>query len=139
MRYHELQPHQGGTDLTIKATTKAGLVGVALQGFAEAMGPQYAQDEETARITERPFKVEAEDFTALLAELLRESQRQSLAAKESYDEARLTLITDRKITGELLGRQVTGFHHKAVKVRDGFAVQRNEHNEWQTTITLDLD
>jgi predicted acetyltransferase len=139
MRYHELQPHQGGTDLLIKASTKAGLVGAALQGFAEAMGPQYAQDEETARITERPFKVEAEDFSSLLTALLRESHRQALPAKESYDEARLALITDRKITGELLGRQVTGFHHKAIKVREGFAVQRNEHNEWQTTITLDLE
>lgn len=139
MRYHELQPHKGGVDLLIKASTKAGLVGAALQGFAEAMGPQYAQDEETARITERPFKVEAEDFSSLLAALLREAHHQAVPAKESYDEARLALITDRKVTGELLGRQVTGFHHKAVKVRDGFAVQRNEHNEWQTTITLDLE
>jgi predicted acetyltransferase len=138
MRYHELQPHKGGADLLVKASTKAGLIGAILSGFAEAMAPQYAQDEETAKITERPFKVEASDFSSLLLALMRESQRQSLATKEAYDDARLALVTDKKLVGELMGREVKSFGTAVVAVREGFAVQRNEHNEWQAMITLDF-
>lgn len=138
MRYHELQPHKGGADLLVKASTKAGLIGAILSGSAEAMAPAYAQDEETAKITERPFTVEAADFPSLLVALMRESQRQAAAAKEAYDDARLALVTDRKLVGELMGRAVKSFGAPAMAVREGFAVQRNEHNEWQATITLDL-
>jgi hypothetical protein len=138
MRFHELQPHTGGADLLVRATTKAGLIGAVLTGFAEAMAPNYAEAEETAKIMERPFKVEAMDFASLLTALLKESQQQSLAAKEAYDDARLALVTDKKLTGELMGRRVTSFGAEVLAVREGFSVQRNEHNEWQATITLDL-
>ena len=138
MRYHELQPHKGGTDLLVKANTKAGLIGAVLQGLAEAMAPEYAQDEEKAKITERPFTVEAGDFPSLLVALMKESQRQSLAAKEAYDDARLALVTDKKLVGELMGREVKSFGVTVVTIRENFSVQRNEHNEWQTTITFDL-
>ena len=138
MRHFEIIPTKGVPQVLVQATTKAGLVGAALQGLFSVTSPDFSQAEDDTRLLERSFKIEADGFADLLAALLNDALRQAAKHGEAYEEVRLNLITDKKAEGEYLGRTVRSFGRqiKGVKAA-GLEVQRNEAGEWQTTLTME--
>jgi hypothetical protein len=136
MRYHEIIRGEGGDRLLVRASTKAGLLGAAVQGLNEAMEPRFAGEEDAAKMTERKFSVIADNFGETLAALLREQLRLVSEEGEAYDGVRLNLVTDRRIDGELLGRPAEGFGRASVRTLPPEEVVRTVEGEWEATLTL---
>jgi SHS2 domain-containing protein len=137
MREHEILKDGKQIRVRVLASTRAGLVGAAIQGLFEAKSPKYAESEEKAKTVERPFEVKADGFNSLLIAILNEALRQSESNHEAYEEIRLSLIIDNQATGEFIGRAVKGYGNpvKAVE-RLGLEVEKNERGHWETIIVL---
>lgn len=138
MRFYELLPDGDDRRLHLRANTKAGLIGAAVQGFAEAMAPEYGEEDEKAKVVERPFVVEADVFGELLARLLTAARDSAVEHDEAYDEIRLTLITDQRAEGDFLGRAVKSLGRPETKVSaPDTPIEKNEAGEWETTLALE--
>lgn len=133
MKRYEIIPQGKGVALKVNASTKAGLAIAALQGMSAASGPSFTSEESVS--SERPFKVESNNFPLLLMDLLNQAIAIGAGNKESYLDIRFNLITDNKAEGVLLGKAVKGFD-KEIKacVDKDKDVAKNDKGEWETTV-----
>ena len=136
MKRYEVIPGPAGVSLKVFASTKAGLAIAALQGLFAAAEPKYTHEEGAG--SERSFKIEAEDFPAMVAAILTEAIAVAAANKEAYVDIRFNLITDKKTEGAFIGKPVRGLGTdiRAVKGVD-MPPQKNEKGEWEATITFE--
>lgn len=125
----------GNDGVTVRATTRAGLVTASVQGLMAAAGSRVSDSLDEPKL-ERSFSVSAADFNALLAQLLTMAAKASVDNKEAYEDVRFTLITDKKAEGALVGRPAKGFRAPVSTVRLTADVAKNEGGEWETTIAV---
>ncbi|HTM67785.1 MAG TPA: hypothetical protein VL426_00660 [Candidatus Binatia bacterium] len=128
----EFQVVDGGS-IRVRATTRAGLVTAALQGLMADAGPRTSELDVKS---ERSFALSAADFGTLLKDFLAAAAKSAAANKEAYEDVRFTLITDKKAEGAFVGRPAEGFRTPPREAKSRPEVARNEHNEWETTVTL---
>lgn len=125
----------GKDGITVRATTRAGLVTASAQGLMAAAGSRVSDNLDEPKL-ERTFSVSAADFNALLVQLLTLAAKSSVDNKEAYEDVRFTLITDKKAEGALVGRPAKGFRTPVATVTLTADVAKNEGGEWETTIAV---
>lgn len=134
MRLYELLPHTADVRVRVRASTRAGLIAASLQGMFAAAEPKLGAAEET----ERPFSIDAPDFAQLLVGFLNDALQKAAANGETYEDVRISLITDKKLQGAFIGRPATGFATPIAAATDKeLKVEKNENGEWETTITFE--
>lgn len=131
---YEITQEDGRICVHAKGKTRAGLFTSAMHGLFAAMKPQHHEGE--APKNERSFSVEAESAEALLVKMLNEALEVSTERKETCDELKLSLITDKKVEGSFVGCEVTLFDQPIASATDhGLTVSKNEETgEWEATI-----
>ena len=124
MQRYEILPHTADVRVRAIGSTRAGLLVAALKGMFAAAGPRFA---ESGDRVERPFKLEAPDFSSLLVDLLNEAVSLSDEDHEAYEDISFTLITDKKAEGVFVDRPVTGFETQIkAATHHGLDVKKND-------------
>lgn len=125
-------------DIRIKAmgATRAGLLIAAVKGMSAATGPRLV---EKSKLVERKFDVSSPDFPSLLVDVLNEAATLSDTNKETYEDVKFSLITDKQAQGFFIGRPVSGFATRIkAATHQELDVKKNELDQWEATIVFDV-
>ena len=116
--------------------TRAGLFTAATHALFELMGPNKHPDNDTEN--EHPFRLEADTSEDLLSQLLREGIRVSDEHRETCQELKLDLITDKQASGHFVGCAVTHFDQPIpASERHAVSISKNEETgNWEAVIRI---
>lgn len=136
MKQYEILPHTADVAIRATGSTKPALLAAALQGMFAAAEPRFLTPEEPRQ---RVFKIEAGDFAALLVDFLNQAVALSDINREAYEDARFSLVTDKKIEGTLIGRAIDSFGTQIkAATHHNLEVKKNGQDFWEATITFDV-
>jgi hypothetical protein len=138
MKRHQVQTKEQWTVLKVEANTKAGLITETLLAFVEASGIDLSKDNEPKHeITEeRDFVALGNDASSTLAEFCRKVIELGAAHKEIYLEAKLTLVTDKKVQGYLHAIKTGLVHIPWEVVSSVKGPGKTDDGAWQAEIVL---
>lgn len=136
MQKYEIIPHTADMRIRALGSTRAGLLAAVLKGMFAAAMPRAV---ENGKACERPFHMKADDFSALLIDVLNEAIFLSDTNHEYYDDIRFDLITDKEAKGSFVGKSAGSFETqiKAATHHD-LEVKKNNQGQWEATVTFDV-
>lgn len=136
MHHFELASQDGRTILRATGSTRAGLVTALVKGLSVAQAPMILSHEETH---ERPFSIATQDFTEAVAELLQTALAFSAEYQETYDDVSFSLITDKKIQGQLLGKAINTAGSIVSLAKSGaLHISKQDDGSWQAEVSLQV-
>jgi SHS2 domain-containing protein len=133
MPYRMLE-HTADLNMEVMAGSFEELMGEALRAMTGWSGPQW-----TDRAVERGFRIEAEDRSMLLVDLLNEALTLSQIHHEAYEGIVIRSVGEGVVEGLFVGRAITGAldEIKAVTYH-GAMVERLVDGSWKAILLMDI-
>lgn len=133
MPYRQLE-HTADLCFEVTAASFEALLGEALRAMTEWIGPVWSDG-----ATERPFRIDAPDRTALLVDLLNEALALSQIHREAYDALSIRSGGENYVEGSFRGRAISGARDEIKAVTyHGAKVEERADGSWAAILLLDI-
>lgn len=138
MKRHEITTEGENVVLRIEANTKAGLVSAMLLALADSMGVlPKTEDVPMPDITaERDFSAQGTDANSTLKAVLAKVLEEAGKNKEAHIDAKLTLVTDKKIEGQLVAVKTGLIEGNFSRITGFEGPEKQDDKIWHVKILL---
>jgi len=135
-RPYEILEHTADLKIRVQGKTLPELFANALKGMFQAA---HYQAEKNSPLNKRKIVLSSFNLPSLLVDFLSEALYLSETHKEVYPEIEIKSLTEKKLTGNLIGQKLAkmGVHLKAVTYHD-LSVVQDKNGLWQATLLFDI-